>query len=462
MDEPFAMMLTIAVCASGFALAGAFAWLWLRDRRRAQGGAGRVEDLAVLERAAQRELEAAGALDAASAHMAVLDEAGRIVSVNQAWRDFAIENKLPDPAACIGTDYLAVCDGASGPSSEEAQPVARALRQVLSGERSSAYVEYPCHAPHEQRWFQLRARRFELAGRARVLVWHENITEAKTAERRVREGQSELAHTARLALMGEMASGLAHEINQPMSAIVNYCRGSVRRLEALSGTPGVSEVIEAMRSCAEESHRVSEIIKRMRAFARKRPLRLEPGDVGAAVRDAMTLASSDAERRGVKLRLVVDNGPVVASIDAVGVQQVVINLVRNGAEATQAAQAKGVVGARLGGGAVEVRVRASCNRVLVEVEDWGEVVDATTLSRLFEPYFTTKPDGTGLGLAISESIAQAHGGTLRGAAKPAGGMVFTLALVRVEASALGAGGTREVRMVGGGLVEGVCADQSGS
>ncbi len=256
----------------------------------------------------------------------------------------------------------------------------------------------------------------DAAGRAvRCVGALSDVTTRRQAEETARQRQSELAHVLRVSTMGEMAAGLAHEINQPLAAIVNYARGGSRRLRAADSDPKHLEA--ALEEIAAEALRAGEIVRRLREFVRKEPLRREPVDVNSLVTDAVRLMRGGGAdpSMGVELELLPMLPPVYA--DRLQLQQVVLNLARNGLEAMQAA----------GGGTARLRIRTALvgDAVEVAVMDRGEGVPEGMRERVFEPFFTTKAVGLGMGLSISRSIIDAHGGQLRCTANDEHGATFS-------------------------------------
>jgi len=223
----------------------------------------------------------------------------------------------------------------------------------------------------------------------------------RAAQEAVRESRERLTHVARLSTMGELATGLAHEINQPLTAITLYAQAA-ERLAALP-TPDNAEILTALRQISTQSLRAGEIIKRLRALVRNRQTQEELLDLNAVVRELAVLVESDARSNDV--RLVIELAPQLPQVvgDAVQLQQVMLNLVRNAIEAVQSAGSERLVVLRT----------APCPAgVEMSVSDLGPGVDPSIRERLFQAFATTKAEGTGLGLAISRSIMENHGGQL--------------------------------------------------
>jgi signal transduction histidine kinase len=229
--------------------------------------------------------------------------------------------------------------------------------------------------------------------------------EQAEAEVRARKHQGELAHAARLSTLGGMAAGLAHEINQPLAAIVSYARGCARRLRAGDVRPeGLLEIIESITA---QALRAAAVLRRIRDFVRHREVPRERVNLGELVREALTFAEIDARHLGVGLRVALDPEPLAVEVDPVQIEQVILNLVRNGFEATASGLARASDPRE-----VVIRTSRTTHGAEVTVSDTGPGVSPEVAARLFEPFFTTKRDGLGLGLSISRSIVEAHDGRL--------------------------------------------------
>ena len=265
---------------------------------------------------------------------------------------------------------------------------------------------------------QLVARRTRELSRANDEL-ERAAAERHRAEAEARERRAELAHVHRLNTMGEMASGFAHELHQPFAAVVNYARGAVRRLKQNAAEPG--ELLAVLEQVAAQAERAAAIVRRIRAFIRKEEPRHVALDFNKIVRETAGLMTAEAEREGARLIFALANPLPRVHADAVQLEQVIVNLVRNAIEAM--AEASSPVR--------EITLRtmpAAEGAVEIAVEDTGPGLPQLGRERLFEPFFTTKTDGLGLGLSISQSIVEAHGGRLTAAPRPGGGAVFRFTL----------------------------------
>jgi PAS domain S-box-containing protein len=243
--------------------------------------------------------------------------------------------------------------------------------------------------------------------------------EIRKSERRYRELQMELAHANRVATMGQLSASIAHEINQPIAAVIANANAGLRWLGAQQAD--LDEVRQALGRIVRDGTRAGEVIGRIRALVKKVPPYRELFlDINQAIREVVALTHTETQRNAVRLQSrLADDLPLV-SADRVQLQQIMINLIINAIEAMAGA----------GDGPRELTIVSGIDDadVVVEVQDTGPGLDPEKLDRLFQSFYTTKPDGIGMGLAISRSIAEAHGGRLSAAPNNPRGAVFRLTL----------------------------------
>jgi PAS domain S-box-containing protein len=246
-----------------------------------------------------------------------------------------------------------------------------------------------------------------------------DTTERKRAQEALNELQAELAHVTRVSTLGELAASIAHEVNQPLAAVVTNGNAGVRWLAA--ATPNVDEAREAFGRIIRDGNRASAVIARIRALLTKTIVEKEPLDVNEAIEDIMALAQGEVRRNGVLLRteLAGDLPPVLG--DRVQLQQVVLNLIINGIEAMSAVEDRCRE-------LVVTTQKDQVDKVRISVQDFGIGLDSQTIERIFDAFYTTKRDGMGMGLSISRSIIEAHGGRLWATANdgPGATLHFTL------------------------------------
>lgn len=256
-------------------------------------------------------------------------------------------------------------------------------------------------------------------GRPAMLVAQvQDLTERRRAEQEIREHRERLAHVDRLNIMGEMAASIAHEINQPLTAIVNRTNAARRRLDA--GQVDLDRLGESLDRVSEQAHRAGEVIRRLRNLVRKRGGQRDTTKINSVLEEALRLAEVDARMHDavIELELAENLRPVL--VDAVQVQQVFLNLLRNAIDATEAAGNRG--------GVVTVRSVSEGEQVVVSVRDRGLGINADTAAQMFQPFFTTKREGMGMGLSISQSIITGHGGRLWYENNDEGGTTFSFSL----------------------------------
>jgi two-component system, LuxR family, sensor kinase FixL len=230
-----------------------------------------------------------------------------------------------------------------------------------------------------------------------------DVTDRRHAEDEARQLQDRLTHFSRLSTMGEMAAGLAHEINQPLSAIATYAQASQRFLK--QPEPDIAEVVAALEQINTQALRAGEVIRRLRNFVKNREVKREAVDCSRLLEDLRMLAETDARLHNIRLRIDADDALPTVYADPIQLQQVVLNLVRNAIDAmADAPEDRREV--------VLMTRRSEDGEIEITVADHGSGLAPEATEHLFNPFFTTKSGGTGLGLAISKSIVRAHGGRL--------------------------------------------------
>jgi two-component system sensor kinase FixL len=230
-----------------------------------------------------------------------------------------------------------------------------------------------------------------------------DVSDRRQSEDEARQLQERLTHFSRLSTMGEMAAGLAHEINQPLSAIATYAQACQRFVR--SPARDDADVLEALEQISVQALRAGEVIRRLRNFVKNREVKREPVDCNRLLDDLRTLAETDARLNNVRLRIDAAQGLPTVYADPIQLQQVVLNLVRNAIDAMS----------EMPESRREVVLSTSARpegEIEVIVADRGCGLAPEAAEHLFNPFFTTKSGGTGLGLAISRSIVRAHGGRL--------------------------------------------------
>ena len=356
--------------------------------------------------------------------VAVLDRDGRIIAVNESWTRFG---RLHSPAASVvgpGESYLDVCRLAAESGDELARDALVGIQGVLERGLPSFGQEYGCPGPDGERWFHMTAVPLDRPEGGAV-VSHTDITERRDAEAEADKSRQELAHYLRVSTIGEMTTSIAHELNQPLAAILANAQTARRILAAPATADGHREVQEIITDIIDEDRRAGEVIRGLRELLRKGEGTQEELDVNALVRGVLRLLGNDVMLRGVSMRSELTDESLITRGDRVQLQQVLLNLVVNALEAL--AETDG--DRRIGIGTE----RAPGGMARVSVEDTGPGLPTPVRHEIFKPFFTTKAKGMGMGLSIARSILGAHGGTITVDADRERGARFTFTLPLVEA-----------------------------
>lgn len=406
----------LATLASGLLVLGALYWQ-LRERRLAENRQARIE---LEERVQERThaLQQAQAFrqsmeDSLLVGMRARDLEGRIVYVNAAMCDmvgYSAEELIgqlppypywhPDDLDRHWNDSDTVLAGKATPQGTE--------NRLRHRDGSDVYTMfYTAHL---------------IDGHGQHIGWMSSvvdITAQKRAEEQQQQRETQLQRVQRVITVGEMASTLAHELNQPLAALVNYA-AAARALAAQGKTGPLNDSLAALST---QALRASDIVGRIRRWVRQHPETREPCDLQAIVEQSLgLLLRAEARRHGVPVRIDPPAAPLRVNADRVLLEQVVINLGLNALQAMQTHTPPP------GGHELRLRIAADGGHALVQVLDRGPGLPAEIAERLFEPFFTTRSDGLGLGLNICRSIVESMGGELRAHSRDGGGAVFEIRL----------------------------------
>ena len=286
-------------------------------------------------------------------------------------------------------------------------------REVL-GQRKDGTI-----FPHELAVGEVKA-----GGRRLFAGFLKDVSARQQSEQRLQELQAELVHVARLSAMGEMASAIAHELNQPLTAIINYAQTARAVVKRRPGEDA-GGLASLLKKTVEQADRAGQIIRRLRQFIAKGETDRALEDINAVVEEASALALVGTGGKGIAVRRVLGEGLPPVLLDKIQIHQVITNLIRNSVDALDGVKQREIV--------ISTR-RAGQDSIEITIADTGPGLAPEVADRLFQPFVTTKPAGLGIGLSICRSIVDAHGGRLFASDNPGGGVVFHVHLPTAEAS----------------------------
>jgi two-component system, LuxR family, sensor kinase FixL len=297
----------------------------------------------------------------------------------------------------------------------EVKPV---LIDAMRERKPVSFEQFYHWSDGRESWLEMRAHPTD----GGLAIFYRDISEQKRSQEELKRAQAELMHASRLSAMGTMAATLAHELAQPLTSANNSIEAAVKMLRSVPDQK-VREARSALEHASRSVQRGGELLKRLRSFVGKGRVQPEVQDLAATIADAGVLMLPLAQHQGVEIDFKLDPRAQWVSADAIQIQQVLINLIRNAIEAI--------------GEGKERRIRVSTaalssKEVEMKVEDSGPGLDAATAETLFEPFHTSKAEGLGVGLSICRTIVEAHGGKIEAAQRPEGGAVFRFTLPRAS------------------------------
>jgi two-component system sensor kinase FixL len=308
---------------------------------------------------------------------------------------------MPTPDSARHDDYLARYQ-----STGERHIIG--IGRIVTGKRKDG-TTFPMH---------LSIGEMQSGGEPYFTGFVRDLTEYQQTQARLQELQSELVHVSRLSAMGEMASALAHELNQPLAAISNYMKGS-RRLLAEMSDPNLSKIETAMDRAAEQAIRAGQIIRRLRDFVSRGESEKRVERLSKMIEEAGALGLTGAREQGVSLHFILDPDCDLVLVDRVQIQQVLVNLFRNALEAMANSPKRKLVA---------TNTKTADDMIEIAVSDTGHGIGDNHRASLFQTFFTTKETGMGVGLSISRTIVEAHGGRMWAESNSSGGATFRFTL----------------------------------
>ena len=380
---------------SGFAIAAFGGWMWTT----------RISAMA-------REAHLNSILDTVPDAMIVIDTAGIVQSFSAAAERLfgysADEVRGKNVSLLMPSPYREAHDGYMQRYMRTGERRIIGIGRVVVGERKDGST-----FPMELAVGEM------ISGRDRYFTgFVRDITERQETDARLQELQAELVHISRLSAMGEMASTLAHELNQPLTAIANYMKGSSRIVAEIQ-SERAPILKAALDKSAEQAIRAGQIIRRLRDFVARGESERSIDSLSKIIEEASALALVGAKESGIHVRMRLDQEGDFALVDRIQIQQVLLNLVRNAIDAMKQSTRKELT---------ITKHAPSDGMVTVSVSDTGPGIDPEIRAQLFQPFVTTKPEGMGVGLSISRTIIDAHGGKLWVDDNPQGGATFRFSL----------------------------------
>jgi PAS domain S-box-containing protein len=357
----------------------------------------------------------------------VIDTAPNFIFAKDREGRFTLANRaVADAYGTTVEDLVGKTDADFNPNKEEVESFRRLDLEVMDMVKERFIPEERLTDAHGNvHWLQTVKRPIIERDRSvqQILGASTDITQRKQTEIQLQEQRAELAHVARISTMGELSASLAHELNQPLTAILSNAQAALRFIG--SKPADLEEVREILQDIVKDNSRAGEVIRRMRALVKKEPLEFTSLDLANLIRDVVVLVHSDAILQHVTIALEFDENLPPVRGDRVQLQQVVLNLLLNAFDAMKERPAS----------AREVKLQSERNGaglIQVAISDRGSGLTSDKLDQIFKPFYTTKGDGLGMGLSICRSIIEAHGGQLWAENNPHGGATFYFTVPVVE------------------------------
>jgi C4-dicarboxylate-specific signal transduction histidine kinase len=354
-----------------------------------------------------------------SAPSAVVDRQSNILRVNQAWRQLAREaGPTALPWGPVGSNYLEICRRAGTAGVTTTPEALSGIEAALSGGNGEFRLKYDWASSTGRRRMEVLVAPLTRPEGGAVIS-HIDLTDRERAERETQELRQTIAHFGRVASLGELSASLAHELNQPLTAILSNVQAARRFLAAAPDNLG--EIHEILTDIEEDDRRAGEVIRRLRTMIRKGQTEHQVFYLHDQVREVTHLIAPDTRIRQIPVVLELDSALPPVRADQIQLSQVILNLMMNGADAME----------KINPGERELLLRTwryDDASVALSVRDRGVGISVSPVDRIFEPFYTSKRDGMGMGLSICRSILEAHGGRIWASNNPDRGATLHLVL----------------------------------
>ncbi len=363
------------------------------------------------------ELMKSAILQSLATGVAVVDRLGTIVALNESWSRLARESGVVPLS--VGGNLLLGCEARARQGDSLAAQLAPGISAVLYGQQPRFALDHRSEATGDPRWWTIQVLPLG-APEGGAVIAQSDVTDLRRAELEAQRSRQELAHMARVSTVGELTASIAHQLNQPLGAIMTNAQAARRVLD--SPNPDFLKLHAILVDIVKDDRRASDIIKRLRDLLRRGETATSRVDLTKVIRDVADLVVGDAIVRGITVALDVDAPPAFVRGDSIQLQQMVLNLLQNAMDA--------VSDEPPGSRVVTVRCRARGDDVCLGLYDTGPGLPAGAEDQLFEPFYTTKPHGMGMGLPIVRSIVEAHGGRVNVGVHVERGAAFEVVLPR--------------------------------
>jgi len=357
-------------------------------------------------------------LNALHKYVCVIDSAGDIVKVSDEWNEFAGAIGAEPYQSGIGSNYFLLCEWVAGRNIEQAEKFSEGILAVLRGDIDEFEMETSCIVPMNSKWFDSKVNRFDIDGVTFAAISHEDITQRKLSEQELQNLRAQQWHTERITRTGVLIASLAHELSQPLTAILSNAQAGLRFLA--NDNLDKQEISDILSDIVSDDKRAGEIIEALRIMLRRQKTERKIIDASDVVGDVLGLLHTELVSQGVTVEEDIGDGNYVLA-DKAQIQQVVLNLLMNAIDAMRP-RPEG-----LRHMSIKIWPTAE-SEVHISVRDCGIGITPDQFEKLFDGFWTTKSRGTGMGLAICRSIVESHGGRIWVEANDGPGSTFYFAL----------------------------------